>query len=215
LTYRFTFAVRDRARFLSHLETVDTLLSALRRAGYQVALSRGMKPRPVIALALPRAVGVQSESELADIELTSDPTPAELHEQLAPQLPAGLDLLAVEPAQGKQAASRVRAVHYLIEVADDVDWEAAIARFLAADEAIVTRTAPNKAAKRVDVRKFCTQLGHGPHGLEAEIELTEAGTARPEEVATAVAATIGATPTIIRLVRTAIVLREAPVGVHT
>jgi radical SAM-linked protein len=207
--------VRDRARFLSHLETVDTLLSALRRAGYQVALSRGMKPRPVIALALPRAVGVQSESELADIELTSDPTPAELHEQLAPQLPAGLDLLAVEPAQGKQAASRVRAVHYLIEVADDVDWEAAIARFLAADEAIVTRTAPNKAAKRVDVRKFCTQLGHGPHGLEAEIELTEAGTARPEEVATAVAATIGATPTIIRLVRTAIVLREAPVGVHT
>ncbi|MDX6523631.1 MAG: hypothetical protein QOI17_1144 [Gaiellales bacterium] len=215
MTYRFTFAVRDRARFLSHLETVDTLLSALRRAGYQVALSRGMKPRPVIALALPRAVGVQSESELADIELTSDPTPAELHEQLAPQLPAGLDLLAVEPAQGKQAASRVRAVHYLIEVADDVDWEAAIARFLAADEAIVTRTAPNKAAKRVDVRKFCTQLGHGPHGLEAEIELTEAGTARPEEVATAVAATIGATPTIIRLVRTAIVLREAPVGVHT
>jgi radical SAM-linked protein len=143
LTYRFTFAVRDRARFLSHLETVDTLLSALRRAGYQVALSRGMKPRPVIALALPRAVGVQSESELADIELTSDPTPAELHEQLAPQLPAGLELLAVEPAQGKQAASRVRAVHYLIEVADDVDWEAAIARFLAADEAIVTRTAPN------------------------------------------------------------------------
>ena len=215
MTYRFTFAVRDRARFLSHLETVDTLLSALRRAGYQVALSRGMKPRPVIALALPRAVGVQSESELADIELTSDPTPAELHEQLAPQLPAGLELLAVEPAQGKQAASRVRAVHYLIEVADDVDWEAAIAGFLAADEAIVTRTAPNKAAKRVDVRKFCTQLGHGPHGLEAEIELTEAGTARPEEVATAVAATIGATPTIIRLVRTAIVLREAPVGVHT
>jgi radical SAM-linked protein len=207
--------VRDRARFLSHLETVDTLLSALRRAGYQVALSRGMKPRPVIALALPRAVGVQSESELADIELTSDPTPAELHEQLAPQLPAGLELLAVEPAQGKQAASRVRAVHYLIEVADDVDWEAALARFLAADEAIVTRTAPNKAAKRVDVRKFCTQLGHGPHGLEAEIELTEAGTARPEEVATAVAATIGATPTIIRLVRTDIVLREAPVGVHT
>jgi radical SAM-linked protein len=215
LTYRFTFAVRDRARFLSHLETVDTLLSALRRAGYQVALSRGMKPRPVIALALPRAVGVQSESELADIELTSDPTPEELQQQLARQLPAGLELLAVEPAEGKQAASRVRAVHYLIEVADDVDWEAAIARFLAADEAIVTRTAPNKAAKRVDVRKFCTQLGRGPHGLEAEIELTEAGTARPEEVATAVAATIGETPTIIRLVRTAIVLREAPVGVPT
>ena len=49
MTYRITFAVRGRARFLSHLETVDTLLSSFRRAGYGIALSRGMKPRPVIA----------------------------------------------------------------------------------------------------------------------------------------------------------------------
>ncbi|HYW28251.1 MAG TPA: TIGR03936 family radical SAM-associated protein [Gaiellales bacterium] len=215
MTYRFTFAVRGRARFLSHLETVDTLLSAIRRAGYQVALSRGMKPRPVIALALPRAVGVESEGELADIELTSDPDPAELRERLGPQLPAGFDLLVVEPAEGKQAASRVRAVRYLVETADGVDWHDAVARYLQSDEAVVTRTAPNKADKRVDVRRFCGRLQPVRAGLEAEIELTDAGTARPEEVATAVAATTGATPTITRIVRTEIVLRDAAVGAHT
>jgi len=215
LTYRFTFAVRRRARFLSHLETVDTLLSAIRRAGYQVALSRGMKPRPVIALALPRAVGVESEGELADVQLTSDPDPAELRERLAPQLPAGLDLLAVEPAEGKQAASRVRAVRYLIETADDLDWDEAAARYADAGEAVVIRTAPNKPDKRVGVRRFCGHVQPVPAGLEADIELTDAGTARPEEVATAVAATIGATPTITRIVRTQIVLRDAAVGAHT
>ena len=89
------------------------------------------------------------------------------------------------------------------------------ARALAADTAVVTRTAPKKADKRIDVRAFCTHISRGPDGLVADIDLTEAGTARPEEVATAVAATIGATPTIIRLVRTDIVLREAPVGAHT
>ena len=180
-----------------------------------MALSRGMKPRPVIALALPRAVGVESEGELADIELTSDPAPAELRERLAPQLPAGFALLAVEPAEGKQAASRVRAVRYLIELADDADWDEAIARYLASDEAPVTRTAPNKPDKRVDVRRFCEQVRPVPGGLEAEIEMTDAGTARPEEVVTAVAATTGATPTITRIVRTEIVLRDAAVGVHT
>ena len=215
MTYRFTFAVRGRARFLSHLETVDTLLSAIRRAGYQVALSRGMKPRPVIALALPRAVGVESEGELADIELTSDPDPADLRERLAPQLPAGFDLLAIEPAEGKQAASRVRAVRYVIETADAVDWDEAIARYLQTEEAVVIRTAPNKPDKRVDVRRFCGQVQPVAAGLEAEIELTDAGTARPEEVITAVAATIGATPTITRIVRTEIVLRDAAVGAHT
>ena len=212
MTYRITFAVRDRARFLSHLETVDTLLSALRRAGYQVALSRAMRPRPVIALALPRAVGVQSEAELADVELTSEPAAAELCQRLSEQLPAGFELIAAEPAVGKPAASRVS---YLIEVADDLDWDQAVERYLAAGEAVVTRTAPKKADKRIDVRAFCTRISHGPDGLVADIDLTEAGTARPEEVATAVAATIGATPTIIRLVRTDIVLREAPVGAPT
>jgi radical SAM-linked protein len=214
LAYRFTFAVRGRARFLSHLETVDTLLSALRRAGFEIALSRGMKPRPVIALALPRAVGVESDAELADIELTADPDPTVVASRLALQLPAGIELLSVEPAEGKPAASRVRAVGYLIE-ADGVDWESAAEQFWAADSAEVVRRAPGKPDKHVDVRRFCAQLEPRPNGLLAEIELTDAGTARPEEVATAVAATIGATPTITRLVRTRIVLREPPVGVST
>ena len=48
MKYRITFAVTGRARFLSHLETVDAMLGALRRAGYDIALSQGMKPRPVI-----------------------------------------------------------------------------------------------------------------------------------------------------------------------
>jgi radical SAM-linked protein len=215
LTYRITFAVRGRARFLSHLETVDTLLSSFRRAGYGIALSRGMKPRPVIALALPRAVGVESEAELADVELVAAAECDEIASKLADQLPEGLSLISIEPAQGKPAASRVCAVEYLVDVAGDIDWDDALNRYAAADEAVVTRSAPNKAAKRVDVRSFCSQIERVPSGLAARIELTEAGTARPEEVATAVAATIGATPTITRIVRTQIVLRETPVGVTT
>jgi radical SAM-linked protein len=215
LTYRITFAVRGRARFLSHLETVDTLLSSFRRAGYGIALSRGMKPRPVIALALPRAVGVESEAELADVELTAPADPAEIAGRLAAELPEGLTLVAIEPAHGRPAASRVRAVDYLVDVTGDVDWDDALDRYAAAEQAVVTRSAPNKAAKRVDVRSFCSQIERVPSGLAARIELTEAGTARPEEVATAVAATIGATPTITRIVRTQIVLRETPVGVTT
>ena len=108
MTYRITFAVSRRARFLSHLETVDTLLSALRRGGYDIALSQGMKPKPVISLALPRAVGVESEAELADVRLVTDPDPSEVAERLARELPDGLDVIAVEEAIGKPASSRLR-----------------------------------------------------------------------------------------------------------
>ena len=174
-----------------------------------------MKPRPVIALALPRAVGVESEAELADVELTTDDECRQVAARVAEQLPDGLTLVSIEPAHGKPAASRVRAVDYLVDVTGEVDWDAALIRYLAADQAVVTRSAPNKAAKRVNVRSFCSQIERVPAGLAARIELTEAGTARPEEVATAVAATIGATPTITRIVRTQIVLRELPVGATT
>jgi radical SAM-linked protein len=214
LTYRITFAVGGRARFLSHLETVDTLLGALRRAGFDIALSKGMKPRPVISLALPRAVGTETLADVADVELRGDHEPLDVQERLANHLPMGMTALAVEPATGKQAASRVESVAYRVEVADDLNWDAALAAFAAAETCEVVRTAPKKASKRVDVRRFCTELTHEPGALEMELAVTDAGTARPEELTQAVAALVGATPTIERLVRTAIRLRE-PVGVDT
>ena len=189
------------------------LLGALRRAGFEIALSRGPKPRPVIALALPRAVGVESLGELVDVELLGEHDPADVSERLANQLPLGVTVLGAEEASGKPAASRVGGVRYAADVADDLDWDAALAAYEAATEAIVVRTAPDKADKPVDVKRFCASAHHEPERLVFDIELSQAGTARPEEVVQAVAAGIGATPTINRLVRTEIVLRSEPVGV--
>ena len=93
MTYRITFAVGGRARFLSHLETVDTLLGALRRAGFDIALSKGMKPRPVISLALPRAVGVETLADIADVELRGDHEPLDVAERLMNHLPMGMTVV--------------------------------------------------------------------------------------------------------------------------
>ncbi|MGN6380923.1 MAG: TIGR03936 family radical SAM-associated protein [Gaiellales bacterium] len=213
MTYRITFAVSGRARFLSHLETVDMLLGALRRAGFEIALSRGPKPRPVIALAVPRAVGVESLGELVDVDLLGEHDPVEVAERLANQLPLGITVLGADLADGKSAASRVQRVCYAAEVADDIDWNEALALFGGLAEAMVVRTAPDKPDKPVDVKRFCTTVHHEPGRLVFDIELSPEGAARPEEVVQAVAAAIGATPTINRLVRTQIVLREQPVGV--
>jgi radical SAM-linked protein len=207
------FAVAGRARFLSHLETVDTLLAALRRAGFDIALSRGPKPRPVISLAVPRAVGVESAADLADVQLVGEFEPDSVAERLAPQLPIGMSVVGVSEYHGKHAASRVRSVSYLAEVDADVDWAVAVEVFAAAPEAIVTRVIPDKPDKRVNVKSSCANVACEPGRLVFELVPTEAGSARPEEVVQAVAATLGATPTINRLVRTEISLHDRPVGV--
>jgi radical SAM-linked protein len=174
-----------------------------------------MKPRPVISLALPRAVGVESECELADVELATDTSPEELGARLARQLPAGVELVSVQFADGRPAASQVCGARYRIEVAEDVAWDDAVDRFAAAGEAVVVRRALGKADKQVDVKRFCHAVEHRAGSLDVQIDVTDAGTARPEEVATAVAAQVGATPTVNRLVRTAIELRPGPVGANT
>ena len=174
-----------------------------------------MKPRPVISLALPRAVGVETLADVADVELRGDHEPLDVGERLANHLPMGMTVVSVEPATGRQAASRVERRDL-----PRSRWPTTstgtppCAAFAAAETCEVVRTAPNKASKRVDVRRFCTALTHEPGALEMELAVTDAGTARPEELTQAVAALVGATPTIERLIRTAIRLRE-PVGVDT
>src|SRR5689334_13210717 len=122
------------------------MLGALRRAGYQIALSKGMKPRPVISLALPRAVGVQAQADLADVELVGEPDPAEVAGRLDPELPQGMTVVSVEPAGGgRSAAARVEAAEYEVEVEEDVDWPRGLAAFAAAEHVEVVRTAPGKA----------------------------------------------------------------------
>ena len=208
------FAVAGRARFLSHLETVDTLLGALRRAGYDIALSKGMKPRPVISLAAPRSVGVETLADMADVEIVGDHDPAEIAARLDAELPGGISVAGVEPAGGKPAASRVEALAYDVEVVEDVDWPDALRAFEAVDRCEVVRTAPGKADRRIDVKLYCSGIEHDPGHLRMEVRMTDSGTARPDEIAQAVAGMAGQTATIKRLVRTAIRLRE-PVGAQT
>ena len=81
----------------------------------------------------------------------------------------GMTVVSVEPATGRQAASRVESVAYRVEVGEDVDWDAGLAAFAAAETCEVVRTAPKKASKRVDVRRFCTALAHEPGALEMEL----------------------------------------------
>ena len=82
-----------------------------------------------------------------------------------------------------------------------------------ADQALVELA--SKADRTIDVRSYCSSIEHEPGLLRMELRMTEAGTARPDEIAQAVAGLLGQTANIKQLVRTRIRLRPQPVGVHT
>jgi radical SAM-linked protein len=204
------FAVRGRSRFLSHLESVDVVLRALRRAGQRVALSQGMKPKPLVSLAMPRGVGTASEAERCEVVLQDEVVLADLAPRLAASLPAGFVLLALEPLPpGRSAASRLRAARMRLDVAAPATQvRAAAAVFLSATEWPHVRRRPGKPDKTVDLRRYVQELvvedaPDGGAAVSAVVEVTGEGSIRPEEIVTALG-----DPPLLAVTRTAIELSD-------
>jgi radical SAM-linked protein len=219
--YRITIAIQGRVRFLSHLETVDTLLGALRRSGVTLALSPGMRPKPRIKMAMPRPVATEAWSDILEVELTERIDADQFALQLSEALPLGLVLQTVERIDGvyASAASRVAGATWRWSFGPDIahdDLERAVGTLLAADEATVERASPGKQARSVDVRRFIGDMNvhAGDEGpvLRAFVRLTEAGSAKPEEVVRALGAISGGTFAPTRTVRESIAIAEPGSG---
>jgi radical SAM-linked protein len=220
--YQLRFAVSGRVRFLSHLETVDILLGALRRAGVRLALSLGMRPKPLIKLAMPRPVGVEAWEDIVEVELVQPADPDAIAMALVGTLPDGLVLLGIVRIEGTyaSAASRVLGATYRITVdgAAPEQLAQAVARFRTAEEALVERVTP-KVRRTVDVRALVGDVAEveGAPVVRAFLRLGETGSARPKELVQALAALAPEAErlTMRAVVRESITLAQAGEGGRT
>lgn len=188
IRYRLTISIIGRVRFLSHLETVEVILSALRRAKVNIKLSAGMKPKPLIKLAMPRPVAVESWEDIVEIE-TPGPIDCEAAAMaLSGQLPAGISVISIAPIeQGeKSAAARVIGATFRIHL-DGItvpQLHELATEFSAADTVLVERRSP-KQQRTIDAKMFVSDIvsidGELPV-MRAYIRLTEEGSIKPTEL---------------------------------
>ena len=90
--YRFVFEKRGRERFLAHLETMNVIQRALRRAKLPLNFSEGFHPHPRISVGPSLAVGMEGLGEFFDVELTEEIEPS--LDLLNQGLPVGLRIKA-------------------------------------------------------------------------------------------------------------------------
>src|SRR5207249_4458644 len=76
----------------------------LRRAGLPFHCTEGFNPKPRLLFALPLQLGVIGCQEVAELELDAELTPAEVHERLARQAPAGLEITDVKRVESRTPA---------------------------------------------------------------------------------------------------------------
>jgi len=221
LRYVATFAVEGRSRFLSHLDRLEVFRRAVRQAGGRLALSSGLRPKPLLSVVLPLGVGIESMAEWCEFVLSETPPP-DFYSRLAEVLPAEMKLIDVTlRPTGRSLASLVTGASYEISV-EEAEAGEARGRFLTLPQAVRRlNEAPSLSLReeregrehQVELKRFLERVEVAPTGgrqwrVSFRAAVTPAGTARPDQVVKALRQMGTAPLAVERVVRTRIHLRD-------
>jgi len=158
---RIRFAKAGILKYIGHLDTLRFFQKALRRSGLPVRLSEGFHPHQLTTFAQPLGVGITSEGEYFDLELTEDVPCEEILERLNRQMPEDVSILSVHalPDKSKNAMASVCAAKYFVffkelnaSVIPDMDfWNQKIQEFLNRDE-IPAEKKTKKSTRTIDLK---------------------------------------------------------------
>ena len=191
---RIKFSRGEEIKFISHLDLMRCWERALRRAAVPLAYSEGFSPHPRISMAAPLALGVTSEAELMDINVTRWVSPHWFASGLSRQLPTGLSIIGVFPVAttlpSLQAA--VRLAEYRVGLPPHMgkaEAEAAIERLLSLDR-LPWRHLRDTGERNYDLRALVEDIwvmSWSPTSGEMGMTLRcdSGGSGRPEQVALA------------------------------
>ena len=123
---RIWFGKIEEMSLISHLDLVRLFDRSIRRAALPISFTGGYHPGPKISIANALSLGITSNGEIVDFELTEEMDIEEFRTRLAAQLPENVPLYRVEEVELKSLnASRIMdKAEYLITVQVGTDMAA-------------------------------------------------------------------------------------------
>ncbi|WP_027338576.1 TIGR03936 family radical SAM-associated protein [Halonatronum saccharophilum] len=184
----------SQVRFISHLDLMNTMIRALRRAEIPMAYSQGYNPRPQLSFASALAVGLTSDGEYIDLELEDVIEGEEFKRRVNDSLPEGLEISRAElvPFKTKSLMAQVNRASYFVrlKISKEVDYDLlkeSFEEFLANDEVLVRRKRRRKKDRIINIIQMIEKLEVlGVQGELATLSMLihsgSSGNLRPEEV---------------------------------
>ena len=196
--YRAQLTKGDEIRYISHLDYAGVMERAIRRAKLPAAYTEGFNPHLKMSFASPLSLGVTSDAEYMDFELTKPLCQPEIFDKLAAALPPGIRLIRLKPVkepkpcQGKKHKALMAEVEQgIYEVAAPLigDWDTAVKavdRYNRASEVSYHRVTPKKT-RDIEVKQYMREpVKIGMRGdwvkLTMNISITQTGSIKPAEI---------------------------------
>lgn len=175
------FSIRDRLRFLSHLDLMRAMQRALRRSGLPIRYSQGYNPHILLSFAAPLSVAAEGLREIMEVPLGADCAPEVFIAQMNEALPPLIRCLSARPVDDRYPApaSRLRWVRYRIRPQEHMEaLSEALPRFLAQDT-IMTKRKTKRGMVDTDIRQMLHSLSAQEGALYATIRQDQTGTVKP------------------------------------
>ncbi|MBK9365970.1 MAG: TIGR03960 family B12-binding radical SAM protein [Deltaproteobacteria bacterium] len=193
---RFRIGRHGGARFLSHLEAMNSWVRTLRRARAPLSYSQGFHAHPKVTFSTAAPCGEASTGDWMDIVLSEQVDPRELFDRLSRTLADGFLLLDVRevPLNAQSLMAAVEGFSYTLFTSTDVELlQARIWAILQAENLDIQRSVKARRGHRrfredraVDVRPMIASLTVTKTEGGAAVELTtrahEARFLKPKEL---------------------------------
>ncbi len=213
-----SFARGGPARYISHLDTMRVMQRTFARAGIELALSQGMRPKPRLSLPLPLPTGAAALDELAVVEVAEETSAAQVGARLGALRAAAAAGLTIERLVVSAERPRPQAAAAAYECCLDAPCRAvneALDGFAAEPHVQVLRESP-KGRRTIELKEYVCELSASPGDAGTKLAFTlrygPGGSARVDEVVAALAARLGIEPIVADLTRLRVTWQGLPKG---
>ena len=183
-------------KFIGHLDIMRYFQKAIRRAEIPIAFTSGYSPHMIMSFANPLGVGLTSDGEYFDIELTEPIASREAVKRLNEQMVDGMEIVSfvqIPDDKKSKGMSIVAGADYLSSVKNGSlpeDLAEKLEAFYAQNEICVVKKT-KKSEKEVDIRPMIYKLECRNGGIYMRVAAGSVQNLKPELVTEAFARYLG------------------------
>lgn len=184
---RIKFKKYGALRFIGHLDVMRFFQKAMRRANIPVAFTQGYSPHMIMSFASPLGIGLTSEGEYFDVELTEPISSKAAISQLNAVMVEGIEVTSfVQIAEEKKMTGMaiVAAADYLVSVKEGTlpeNWKEMTEAFVEQHEISVLKQT-KRSEKMVDIRPLIYKLEVKDHDIYMQLAAGSVENLKPDLV---------------------------------
>ncbi len=205
LKARIKFRKNGAMKFIGHLDIMRFFQKAMRRADIPIAFSGGFSPHMIMSFANPLGVGVTSDGEYFDIELTEEIDMKEAVARLNGVMVEGMEVVNMVPISDdkkRTGMSIVAAADYLSNVKNDAfpeGWREKAAGFMDQEEILIVKKT-KKSEKETNIKPMIYQFEVRTDGVFMQVATGSVENLKPEVVMQALSSYLGVEPETVSFV---------------